>query len=69
MIYILLIYFLLLAGYAIFSIAAIYHLNRFGYVGDLTKPVIILYSILSISVIIISLVLIALRDWPLDFNL
>ena len=41
MLYILLIYFIFLAAYLIYSAVAIYHLWRFGYVGDLTKPAII----------------------------
>lgn len=41
--------------FLIFSYAGIYHLRRFGYAGDLTKPIIILYSLLSLAIIIASI--------------
>ncbi|HLC43744.1 MAG TPA: hypothetical protein VJK08_01275 [Patescibacteria group bacterium] len=52
------IYGLFIIAFAIFSIVGIYHLRRFGYAGDLTKPAILLYSLLSLLVIVISFVVI-----------
>jgi len=40
-----------LLAFGIFSWAGLYHLWRYGYVGDMTKPVIITYSVLSLAVI------------------
>lgn len=48
---------------------AIYHLKRFGYVGDLTKAAIIVYTIISTIIIVSSFILIVTRSWPIDFNL
>ena len=53
----LLIYFLFLCAFAIYSAFAIYHLWRFGWTGDLCKPVAISYIIISAVVIIITLIL------------
>ncbi len=64
MIYFLIIYAIFLIGYIIYSFFGLYHLWRFGYIGDLTKPAIVLYIVVSIIVIVISLVTIALRPWP-----
>ena len=47
--------------YIIYSLVGIYHLRRFGYLGDLTKLVIFVYSVVSFSIIIISLVLLISR--------
>lgn len=69
MLSLLIVYFILLIAFIIFSVAAIYHLNRFGYVGDLTRPVIAIYIVISIIVIAVTLVLISTRSWPSDFNL
>lgn len=69
MIYLLLLYILFIIGYIIYSAIAIYHLKRFGYVGDLTKPVMIIYSVVSASIIILSFIIIATRSWPIDFKL
>lgn len=52
----LLIYFLLLIAFAIFSTFAIYHLWQFGYVGDLCKPVAIGYLIISAMVVCFTLI-------------
>lgn len=49
--------------YLIFSVAAIYHLWRFGYVGDLTKTAIIIYVISSVVVLAISLMAIITAEW------
>jgi len=57
-------YFVFLVGFAIFSASGLYHLWRFGYVGDLTKPAIIIYLISSIAVIVITVIAMSLRSWP-----
>lgn len=49
------IYILFIIIFLIFSVAGIYHLNRYGYAGDMSKPAIILYSIASLAVIFLSL--------------
>lgn len=69
MLYLLLVYILFLIGYLIYSVMAIYHLRRFGYVGDLTKTAIIVYLIASVVIISFSIILISTRNWPADFNL
>ena len=69
MIYILIFYLIILVAYAAYSIAAIYHLWRFGFVGDLTKKAIIIYLILSTVVIVTSLILILTRAWPSEIKL
>jgi len=69
MLILLVVYFLLLTAFIVFSVAALYHLNRFGYVGDLTRSVMAIYIVLSVIVIMITLILIATRSWPAGFNL
>ena len=69
MIYILILYIIALIGFLVYSAIGIYHLWRFGYVGDLTKPVILVYSIVALVIITISIILIAFQSWPPDFNL
>ena len=69
MIFLLIIYFVLLLAFIFFSASVIYHLFRFGYVGDLTRPVAILYTVISLIIIIISLILILTRNWPVGFDL
>lgn len=56
--YIILAYIIFLILFVLYSTAAIYHLWRFGYVGDLTKPVMVAYIILSSLVIMSTIVLI-----------
>jgi len=68
MIYLLTIYILFIVIYAVYSALAIYHLWRFGYVGDLTKPAILYYLIISAIIIIVSIIFISTRPWPIDFN-
>ena len=46
-----------------YSISGIYHLWRFGYVGDLTKPAIVIYIILSVGVIVLTVLALSLRNW------
>jgi len=61
-------YFLLLLVFIGYSVAGIYHLKRFGYNGDLTKTAIVIYVGLSLLIIVVSIILIASRQWPSDFN-
>lgn len=61
MAYIIVPYLIFLAGFIIYSLAGIYHLWRFGYSGDLTKFIIVLYSLISAAIIVISLFLISIR--------
>ena len=42
--------------FTVFSLVGIYHLRRYGYAGDLTKPIILVYSILSTLIIIASFI-------------
>lgn len=63
MAYFLILYFIFLIGFVIFSVAGMYHLWRFGYVGDLTKPALIVYVVLSSIVIIVSIILILTHSW------
>lgn len=69
MVYILFAYIVFLVGFVVYSAIGIYHLWRFGYVGDLTKPAIVIYSILVLLIIIISIILISFQQWPTDFNI
>ena len=57
-------YFIFLAGFIIYSILGLYHLWRFGYVGDLTKPAIFIYLVLVLTTIIFTFLAISLRSWP-----
>jgi hypothetical protein len=52
----LLIYFIFIVGFAIYSSFAIYHLWQFCEVGDLCKPVAIGYGIVSGAIIVLTLV-------------
>ncbi|MFA5157585.1 MAG: hypothetical protein WC451_00115 [Patescibacteria group bacterium] len=56
-------YVVFLLAFLIYSASGIYHLWRFGYVGDLTKPAIVIYVIISGSVIILTLFAMSLRSW------
>lgn len=68
MIFLLAIYIIYLIVFAGYSFLGIYHLWRFGYVGDLTKPAIVAYLVISIVLIVMSLALIASRPWPVEFS-
>lgn len=61
MAYIIIPYLIFLACFIVYSLAGIYHLWRFGYSGDLTKVIIIVYLLLSAVIIVISLFLISIR--------
>lgn len=50
------IYFVFLIAYLTFSFAGIYHLRRFGYAGDLTKAIIVAYTLLSVAVVVLSII-------------
>jgi len=69
MVFVLVAYIVFLIGFITYSTIGIYHLWRFGYVGDLTKPAIVIYSVLALIIIIMSIILILLKQWPTDFNL
>lgn len=68
MTYLLILYFVFLLGFMAYSAAGIYHLWRFGYAGDLTRPIIIIYSFLATFIIIVSLIAILTRDWSIAVN-
>ncbi len=67
MIFVLLIYILFLAAYAIYGAIAIYHLRRFGYVGDATQGAIIIFSAVSVAIILLSFLYIFSSSWPTAF--
>jgi|GEM_PF-761795 len=48
------IYALFVITFLIYSLVGNYHLRRFGYAGDLTKPVILIYTVISTVVIIVT---------------
>lgn len=68
MIYLLIIYLIFLVGYVVYSVIAIYHLHRFGYIQDLTRPAAFLYVLLSLAVIIMSFIFIAALPWSTTVN-
>jgi hypothetical protein len=59
--YLLLVYIVIVIIFSIFSIAGLYHLKRFTYSGDLSRIIIVIYSVVSIAVIIFSLSLLIIR--------
>lgn len=63
MVYIIIIYILLLLIYFVYSFAAVYHLFRYGYAGDLTRPIALIYIILSAVIIIFTIIFLLGRDW------
>ena len=63
MFFLILAYLLYLIIFGIFSYLALYHLWRFGFVGDATKTMMIGYTTTIGIVIIISFVLIAIIPW------
>lgn len=58
MIYLVLGYLLFLVAFGIFSYFGIYHLWRFGFVGDATRSMIVIYLVAVGIIIITSFVLI-----------
>ncbi|OGD63694.1 hypothetical protein A2215_00015 [Candidatus Berkelbacteria bacterium RIFOXYA2_FULL_43_10] len=69
MIFLLIIYFIFLIFFAVYSIVGIYHLWRFGYVGDLTKPFIFAYILISVIIVVITLIFILTRQWPIGLSI
>jgi hypothetical protein len=63
MIVLLIIYFIFLIGFIIFSILGLYHLWKFGFQGDMCKIVMITYSIVSGLIILFSLIVILSLNW------
>lgn len=55
------IYILILLVFASYSAIGIYHLWRFGYIGDLTRPVIVIYVAISLFIIIYSFILLTIQ--------
>lgn len=68
MIYLLAIYIVVLIIFCLYSALGLYHLWRYGYIGDLTKPAIVVYILISAVLIITSFIVIAFRPWPAGFN-
>ncbi len=58
MIYLVLVYLLFLVAFGVFSYFAIYHLWRFGFVGDATRTMIVVYLVAVGGIVITSFVLI-----------
>jgi len=54
----LIIYAVFLFAYAIFSAFAVYHLFQFGYVGDLCRPIAVLYIVISVGIVTVSLTIV-----------
>jgi len=54
----LIIYFIFLLAFAIFSAFAIYHLWQFGYIGDWCRPVAIIYGVVAGAIVFITLILV-----------
>ena len=65
MFYLLIVYMIFVIVFAVFSAIGIYHLWRFGYVGDFTKPAITVYIIVSICIIALTVIAIISRSWPI----
>lgn len=60
-------YFIFLAGFIIYSALGLYHLWRFGYLGDLTKPAVIIYLVIVVTTIVLTLMAISFRSWQQPF--
>ncbi|PIS07675.1 hypothetical protein COT78_02235 [Candidatus Berkelbacteria bacterium CG10_big_fil_rev_8_21_14_0_10_43_13] len=56
-------YALFVIAFLIFSLIGNYHLRRFGYAGDLTKPVILFYTVVSTAVIIATILAIIYKSF------
>ena len=68
MAYLLFIYLIFILVFSVYSAIGIYHLWRFGYIGDLTKPVIFAYIGAVVLILIITTILIFTRPWPFEFT-
>ena len=60
--YLILVYILFLIGFIIFSILGIYHLWKFGFTGDRSKLVILIYSVIGVGVIVLSFIYLGIRS-------
>lgn len=58
MIYIIISYLAFVLIFSVFSYFALYHIWRFGFVGDITKRVIYGYILMSIAIVVFTLILI-----------
>ncbi|MDD3086454.1 MAG: hypothetical protein PHH45_00690 [Patescibacteria group bacterium] len=56
-------YIIFVIGFIAFSASGIYHLWRFGYIGDMTKPAIYIYIFMSASIIVLTFFAISFRSW------
>lgn len=56
-------YIVFLACFVIYSIAGIYHLWRYGYSGDLSKVIIVVYTLISVFIIVASLIFFGINDF------
>lgn len=54
-------YIFILIAFVLFSAAGIYHLWRFGYSGDASKPIIITYSAVALVIILATFIIINAR--------
>lgn len=59
-------YIIFLLVFAVYSGVGIYHLLRFGYVGDLTKPIALVYLLLSGLVIVATIVVLLMRNLSIN---
>jgi len=57
------IYFIYLFGFIIFSILGLYHLWKYGFHGDMCKIVMITYIIISGLIIFFSLIIMLSLNW------
>jgi len=61
MIYLIIAYLIFIVSFVVYSAAGIYHLWRFGYSGDLSKVIIVIYSLITLAIIVVSLFLLSFR--------
>ena len=57
MIYLIIVYIIFLIAFGIYSFFMLYHLNEYGYEGDATRPVMIIYIISALTIIFVSFLL------------
>jgi hypothetical protein len=63
MIWLLLLYFIFLIGFAVFSLFGIYQAWRYSFRGNVSKVILVSYVIVSIAIILISLSIISTLQW------
>lgn len=56
-------YFFFLVFFILISIAILYHILKYGYVGDFSIPMMIIYTILSLIILVITVYYISVLDW------